>query len=67
MKGVSLPDVYHNNIYKLWASNQSVNADVPEAQLLDTSFPEPFKSSLVNNWHQMDVQQVGTANSMGPM
>ncbi|XP_033633572.1 uncharacterized protein LOC117295114 [Asterias rubens] len=58
MKGVSLPDVYHNNIYKLWASNQSVNADVPEAQLLDTSFPEPFKSSLVNNWHQMDVQQI---------
>ena len=64
MKGVSVPDLHHGNLYNLWASNYSVNADIPEARLMDTTFPEPFKSSLVRNWEKMSIQQVSRDHYM---
>ncbi|XP_038046844.1 uncharacterized protein LOC119721045 [Patiria miniata] len=58
LKGVSVPDHDPGNLYELWASNESQNADEHKAKLMDINFEEHYKSSLVADWDRMFVQQV---------
>ncbi|XP_022098360.1 uncharacterized protein LOC110983420 [Acanthaster planci] len=58
LRGVSSSRYSAGNLYELWASHESWNADRDSAQITAPWFPEHFKSSLVEDWDRLHVQQV---------
>ncbi|XP_069141059.1 uncharacterized protein [Argopecten irradians] len=46
------------SIYDLFLGNTSYNAYVKEAQVLDNSFPDHYKSDIINYWDDMDITKV---------
>nr|XP_006812409.1 PREDICTED: uncharacterized protein LOC102807374 [Saccoglossus kowalevskii] len=45
-------------MHSLWLGESTLNEDNPDAKLLDDSYPQHFKSSLVERWGELNIQQV---------
>ncbi|XP_060081740.1 uncharacterized protein LOC132561040 [Ylistrum balloti] len=46
------------NIYDLFMGNATFNSFVKEAQYLNNSFPDHYKSDIINYWNDMNITKV---------
>ena len=46
------------NLYQLWNSKNTINANVPEAMYLTSTYPGHYKPDYSNNWNSLCIDKV---------